>query len=451
MYDIFLVGKFNNHPQVLDLRNKFPYIKIVPNFEKAKQLSMTEMFWVVWDDLLVDNHFEFDYIPPDYDKIYVHLFKNELEYNGIALFPKDLHISKRELEYRFFTNHKQIDQLSSRQREKLYDKHYISTYKDYQTALNSDTEMFWLIPEDIEIIDNSIFDLYLDPDDPRYDYDRNINHVFLNNSKYDGIILASKNKIISEKEFNNNFLVERKEWDKEISRPKLYDIFFISYNEINADNNWKNLKSRFPRAKRIHGVKGIHQAHIRAATESTTSMFWVIDGDSIATDNFNFDTLIPKYDRDAVFIWYSQNPINNLVYGYGGVKLLPKALTMQVNINSTDMTTSISKKFNIVQEVSNYTMFNTDPFSAWRSAFRECVKLSSKIINNQYDQETLERHNSWCTLNENIEYGFYAYLGALAGRKYGETNASNIKALNTINDFNWLRDFWLKEKSQILP
>ncbi len=53
----------------------------------------------------------------------------------------------------------------------------------------------------------------------------------------------------------------------------MYDIVFISYKELNADENWEVLKSRFPTAKRIHGVKGIHQAHIAAAKKCFTKMF----------------------------------------------------------------------------------------------------------------------------------------------------------------------------------
>ena len=45
----------------------------------------------------------------------------------------------------------------------------------------------------------------------------------------------------------------------------MYDIVFISYQEPNADENYDKLKERFPLAKRVHGVKGIHQAHIEAA------------------------------------------------------------------------------------------------------------------------------------------------------------------------------------------
>ena len=52
----------------------------------------------------------------------------------------------------------------------------------------------------------------------------------------------------------------------------MYDMVFISYQEPNADENWDKLKSRFPLARRVHGVKGIHQAHIEAAKKSHTHM-----------------------------------------------------------------------------------------------------------------------------------------------------------------------------------
>ena len=69
----------------------------------------------------------------------------------------------------------------------------------------------------------------------------------------------------------------------------MFDIIFISYKEVNADSNFKNLQSRFPIAQRVHGVKGIHQAHIEAAKKALTKMFYVVDGDAIIEDDFNFD------------------------------------------------------------------------------------------------------------------------------------------------------------------
>jgi len=224
----------------------------------------------------------------------------------------------------------------------------------------------------------------------------------------------------------------------------VFDIIFISYNELNANDNFAKLKARFPLAKHVQGITGIHQAHIAAAKRSFSPMFWVVDADAVILDTFNFNYQLTKEEYDIVHVWRSQNPVNGLEYGYGGVKLLPKNLTLTMDVTSTDMTMNISSKFKAMDEVSNITAFNTDPFSTWRSAFRECCKL---VVNG--NEEALSRLNVWCTLNNNVSYGSYAYLGALAGRAYGEKNASDKEALDKINDFTWLEVRWLAEKSQL--
>ena len=217
----------------------------------------------------------------------------------------------------------------------------------------------------------------------------------------------------------------------------VYDIIFISYNEPNADENFARLKERFPLAKRVHGIKGIHQAHIAAAKKAFTKMFWVVDADAQVLDSFKFD--YTPDDFEGVYVWRSINPINDLEYGYGGIKLLPKKLTMNLDIVNPDMTTSISKHFYPMTEVSNITAFNTDPFSTWRSAFRECVKLSSKVIDGQISKDTEDRLYAWYTNGSERPFGEYAIKGALAGNKYGQENAGNIPALTLINDFDWLK------------
>lgn len=217
----------------------------------------------------------------------------------------------------------------------------------------------------------------------------------------------------------------------------MYDIIFISYNEPNADENFAKLRERFPYAHRVHGIKGIHQAHIAAAKKAFTKMFWVVDGDAVILDTFNFDYEVSKYDLECVHVWRSRNPINGLEYGYGGVKLLPKKLTMDMDVSKPDMTTSISPLFKVMPEVSNITAFNTDEFSTWRSAFRECVKLSSRVIDRQNYQETADRLTAWLTYSD-APFAQYSAEGAYDGREYGRANKDNLEALAKINDFEWL-------------
>ena len=216
----------------------------------------------------------------------------------------------------------------------------------------------------------------------------------------------------------------------------MYDAVFISYNEPDADERYKRLLERYPNTKRIHGVKGIHQAHIAAAKKCSTKMFWVIDGDADLLPEFNLDHKVNEYDLDCVHVWRSRNPINNLIYGYGGVKLLPRRLTMKVDVNSTDMTTSISDRFKAMPFVSNVTNFNTDEFSTWKSAFRECAKLSSKVIDRQEEGETNERLKIWTT-RAHGRFCEYAIRGARAGMEFGLSSGADLRL---INNFEWLQE-----------
>ena len=223
----------------------------------------------------------------------------------------------------------------------------------------------------------------------------------------------------------------------------MYDIIFISYNEPNAEKNYKDLYDRFntvgvlgDRVKRVDGVKGIHQAHINAARKANTRYFYVVDGDAVITAEFNFNHYVTSHNDDIVHVYKSINPVNDLTYGYGGVKLLPRKLTENMNTDSYDMTTSISDNFFVFDEISNITDFNTDPFSTWKSAFRECAKLSSKVIDRQQEGETNERLKIWTT-TANGRFCEYAIRGANAGMEFGFSRRTDLRL---INDFDWLKE-----------
>jgi len=308
------------------------------------------------------------------------------------------------------------------------------------------TKMFWVVWDNLSINKNFNLDSY-----SATEWDNQYIHVFKNGEYYDGICLFPKNAKVSQREFDYRFFTEKKEIDIVASYPRLqqYDIVFISYNEPNADENYQRLVNRFPRAKRVHGVKGIHQAHIKAAEISSTEYFWVVDGDSIIVEDFVFEHHIMPREKNYVFVYKSINPINNLEYGYGGAKLLPRENTIKMSINTPDMTTSISKNFKVVNTISNITAFNTDPFNTWKSAFRECVKLSSKIIDRQNNTETSERLNIWCSVGSDKLFGKFAVEGAIAGVEYGTDNKNDITAIKKINDFDWLKEYYEQRTQNI--
>lgn len=436
MFDIFYVQISNDLTNWKKLKTRFPIAKRVTSFKDAQELALTNFFWVVWEDLLLEETFDFDYVPDQWSQDYIHVFKNGEFTDGVILVPKNAKISDKELTHRFFVNKKELDVIASTpDRFEIFD---VSTYEDYLQALdNSKYAMFWIVPDYVNVSSRFKFDTYISHHNS---YDRNINHVWLNGKYHDGIILCSKYSRFSKREFDYKFIANKKEVNIVVSTPKPYDIVFISYQEPSADQYYKYLTDRFPRAKRVHGIKGIHQAHIAAAKICETDMFWIVDGDALIDSNFKFDYQVARWDREVVHVWRSVNPINDLVYGYGGVKLFPRLLTINMDTSKPDMTTSISSKFKAVQEISNVTGFNTDPFNTWKSAFRECVKLSSKVIDRQKDEETQNRLQIWCTKGESRPFGKYAIDGAKNGALYGARNKGNLEMLKNINDFDWLKE-----------
>jgi hypothetical protein len=231
--------------------------------------------------------------------------------------------------------------------------------------------------------------------------------------------------------------IKLKQLNKTMFEYPIFDIIFLSYDEFWADDNFKKLTTRFPKAKRVAGVKGIHEAHKAAAKISSTSMFYVVDADAEIVPGFNFYRQTEHFDINTVYVWHSRNPVNGLEYGYGGIKLFPTCTVLDYNESDVDFTTSITKNVMVMKEVANVTRFDTDPFSAWRSAFRECVKLSTGIINRQQTEETEERLRTWCTVG-NGEFGDFAVIGANEGREFGTTYSNQPEMLRLINDFNWL-------------
>ncbi len=228
----------------------------------------------------------------------------------------------------------------------------------------------------------------------------------------------------------------------------MLDVVQISYHEPFADDNFELLQIFAPHAKRVQGVTGIFNAHKEAARIAETTYFYVVDADSIMDEQFDF-RFVPNKNKeqwpgvpetDCVFVWRSRNPVNDLLYGYGGAKLFPRKKLLEAEEWNIDMTTTMGCPFVPKFQISNITAFNTDPFNAWKSAFRECAKLSSSIIPNGDNTDNEYRLKVWQTKGADREYGEDAILGAKQGAEFGETYKDNLDALNKINDFKWLEE-----------
>ena len=287
--------------------------------------------------------------------------------------------------------------------------------------------------------------IILNPDLPKLDYyindevayyDLGYEHVWM----LDSNLHTDKEEIWAAKIVPNTTSLGVKQVGKIGVRFSDFDVVFISYNEPNAEANWYRVLEIFPDAKRVKNVKGIFEAHKRAAEIATTSMFYVVDGDAELVDNWKFDFKPEVFDMDCVHLWTSINPINDLEYGWGGVKLFPRQLLLDATTWQTDLTMGLGK-LKYINKVSNITSFNTDTFGTWRSAFRECAKLSSSLYQGTTTPtETENRLHTWTTKGQDRQYGEHALHGAALGKQYGLDNFNNPNALQLINNYEWMRN-----------
>jgi len=224
-----------------------------------------------------------------------------------------------------------------------------------------------------------------------------------------------------------------------------FDIFFVSYNEPNADENWAKLYSRFPHAKRIDGIKGIDNAHRACAQQSSTDMFWTVDADTIVDDVWQFDYFPSIYERDFIHVWYTRNPVNGLEYGYGAVKLWPKIKVLEYQGSWLDYTTSAGQ-IKIINHTVATTIFNSSPFESWKSAFRECIKLMHNIHINPNDTESVARLDLWKNTTSEVQFANWCKLGAQDAESWYQNQVDNILF---INDFSWLKQLFQAKYSDV--
>lgn len=229
------------------------------------------------------------------------------------------------------------------------------------------------------------------------------------------------------------------------------DIFFMSYDEPNAEKHWADLLDKVPWAKRVHGVKGFDQAHRECARQSETDWFITVDADNIVDPSFLELTITvdPVKDRRKSFCWNGINEINGLMYGNGGLKLWSKeyAIEMASHELGEGVDFCWDAEYLSVKESYSSVYNNGSPYQAFRVGFREGVKLAmdrGRIVKpikmlSELHEINLRNLRIWCSVGGDVENGIYAVLGA----NMGLNNVCDPDFDHTnINDFEWFDNLW---------
>ena len=425
---------------------------IIEQLEEFDAECTNTMYWVTDPYTRLHPDFKFDYYPTQWDSNTVHVFLSGDEtYKNVRLYPRGTFVSGHNHTQETVLNNtfeklKQINTVASipprwldvtlvdMTRDELV--HHIKTHQE------KGVPFFWTIDADVDV-DSAVLDEGFLPSTA------NINKVHLwqrCNPKnglvhsYGGVRLWPTS-IDTDTITTETVLLNKIKGIQYVRKPgsyyKPFDVAFISYKEPSAQKAYDALSARTT-AHWIKDVQGIFEAHKAAAQAVSSKMFWVVDADAQIDDDFDFSYIPDQYDQEVVHVWESINPITNDRYGYGGVKLFNREQILDADNWGLDFTTGLSKRFKAMPEVSCITKFNTDAYSTWRSAFRECCKLGLKS-----DTDSKNRLDKW--LNpENTDADFVedAVQGAQDAVAYVAKYGTKPLRMSKINDYDWLKDFY---------
>jgi hypothetical protein len=226
-----------------------------------------------------------------------------------------------------------------------------------------------------------------------------------------------------------------------LDRVPLLDIVFFSNGEPNADENYEcllglNLPNRIVRSD---GVQGRIASQTAAALLSTTSWYFLVNAKLKVNPDFDFTWQPDRLQQSKHYIFTATNPVNDLEYGHQAIVANNRKLTLDTQPTGLDFT--MSSPHEVVEINSGTAYYNTDPWTTWRTSFRECIKLRSNT-----DEASEYRLDAWLNVG-NGENGQWSTAGAYDAVEYWRSVDGDLDRLMLSYDWRWLEEYYEQKYS----
>lgn len=243
------------------------------------------------------------------------------------------------------------------------------------------------------------------------------------------------------------------------------DLFFLSYDEPQADAHFADLRYKHPAAKRIHGIKGFDRAHKAAARASRTAHFITVDADNLVDPAFfelAIDTahLGPK----TIVSWPARNATNGLVFGNGAIKCWPRSYVLEMRthelaagdeaavdfVYNTDLRRAEGPFHLEVPAPMSTVHADATPLQAFRAGFRAASRLT--LLDgwpclawpgaDAIGPMNRHRLSIWLNVGADAKNGLWTIYGARLGVRL--INYDGLK-LAVMNDLAWFERYFRVE------
>jgi hypothetical protein len=224
------------------------------------------------------------------------------------------------------------------------------------------------------------------------------------------------------------------------------DIVFVDNGEPNADDNYRHLceVASLTWANRIHrssGVTGRVEAYHAAAELSTTPWFFAVFAKLLVDQDFNWRWQPDRLQEPKHYIFHAVNPVNSLVYGHQAMIAYNKELVL--NNPGVGLDFTLDSAHEVVPILSGTARYCDTPWMAWRTAFREVLKLRGST-----DVESQYRLKQWLANGWGAN-GEWSVLGAEDAVEYYDSVDGAITELKKSYDWAWLASYALIKRNLI--
>jgi len=223
------------------------------------------------------------------------------------------------------------------------------------------------------------------------------------------------------------------------------DIVFIDNGEVNAEYNWLQLPhtsipNQIHRSSRVNGRVSAYHA---AAELSRTPWFFAVFAKLRISSRFDWCWQPDRLQEPKHYIFHARNPINGLEYGHQAMIAYNKKLVLANSGQGLDFT--LDSAHEVVPILSGTADYACTSWMAWRTAFRECVKLCG-----QTDVESKYRLDRWLgSVSAALPNSEWSRWGAEDAVEYFRAVNGDIVELRKSYDWAWLASYALLKRNLV--
>ena len=393
-------------------------------FEILKYISSdikTTHFWLIASFVNTEN-IDFNFIPEQHESNQIHCFHSGRNKEGNVLlipkaeFLKQMNQIQTLKDFKDINYHAVKDNLNTSIDTIYYNLDDI--VNDYNT-IQTKERYVWFINNNITDIDVPDYFPSFWEEEKAYAFGTTKDIMLLPNKKSIGQLYDFKKIVKIPYEYDTN--------------PS--DMIFISYDEPYAVKRYEILKSKYPRLKWVKNIKGQTQAYHTAAKLSDTPYFFAIFPKIDIHDDFDFSFEPDRLKNPCHYIFDCYNTVIDCTYGHDGVILFNKKLVLDTTEHGLDFT--LSAAHTSIPILSAYNRLEDSPLIAWRTSFREVIKLCEQN-DKKPTVESKYRLKKWLTLGKG-KYADWVHKGALDGEEFYKINNAQ---LDKSYDFEYIKKFF---------